>query len=126
MFVRTIYMVGDPAKVEETLEAMRTEGLQMLSQQPGYTGMGLFTDREMGKISIGAWWETEKALWDSFEALRERREAILGRFSHAPTIDVWEVAAFEPIDRPQPGAGFRLTRVIPTPHEVGLLEAVCT
>ncbi|MFC5910126.1 antibiotic biosynthesis monooxygenase [Streptacidiphilus monticola] len=121
MFVRTVYMVGDPAKVEDSLEALRTEGRQMLSEQPGYAGMGLFTDRELGKISIGSWWTSEQAMQDSFEALRERRDALLGRFSHSPTIDTWEVAAFEPIDRPGPGCGFRLTRLEFDPMDADLV-----
>src|SRR5262249_44747087 len=61
MYVRTTYATGDPARIESSLELLRREAPDLLAQTPGYRGFGLFADREMGKISMGSWWESEQA-----------------------------------------------------------------
>ncbi|MBS2963519.1 hypothetical protein KGA66_10710 [Actinocrinis puniceicyclus] len=120
MFVRTVYAVGDPQKLDAAIEALRSEGRAMLSEQPGYRGMGLFADREQGKLSIGTWWESEKARQDSDEALRTRRAQLLRPFATTMTIDDWEVIAAQRPGRLSAGACMRLTRLEFDPMDADL------
>lgn len=110
MFVRTVYAVGDPQKIDAAIEALSDEGRLLLAAQPGYRGMGLFAARELGKLSIGTWWESEKARRESDEALRTRRAELLRPFATALTIDDWEVIASHRPEQTPSGACLRLTR----------------
>ncbi|MCZ0982632.1 antibiotic biosynthesis monooxygenase [Streptomyces diastatochromogenes] len=121
MYVRTIYAIGDPAKVDACVDALREEAPRALAGQPGYRGFALFTDRELGKVLTGSWWESEQALRNSDEQLRERRAAMLAPFANTVTVDSWEAAVFTPPVQVGPGAGFRLTRFEIDPSGADLL-----
>ncbi|MET7622790.1 antibiotic biosynthesis monooxygenase, partial [Streptomyces sp. NPDC005408] len=121
MYVRTTYATGDPAKIDECLDALRAEAPKLLADQPGYRGFSLFADREIGKILMGSWWESEQARQNSDDHLKERRAALLAPFAHTVTVDNWEAAVFTPSPQVQPGAGFRLTRFDVDPSNVDLL-----
>jgi len=121
MFVRTIYAVGDPAKLDTAVEALSGEGRELLARQPGFRGMGLFVDREMGKLLAGTWWESERARQDSDEALRARRAAMLTPFATAVAVDNYEVAAFHRPEQPSGGACFRLSRLEFEPADADLV-----
>ncbi|GAA1091813.1 MULTISPECIES: antibiotic biosynthesis monooxygenase [Kitasatospora] len=110
MYVRTLYATGDPARIDEALDALRAEAVGLLTDRPGYRGYGLFADRTVGKIAMGSWWESEQAQQDSDEALKARRAALLAPFAGTVTVDVWEAAAFSPPAPAAPGAGFRMVR----------------
>jgi len=120
MFVRTVYAVGDPQKIDAAIEALKDEGRMLLAAQPGYRGMGLFADRELGKLSIGTWWDSEKARQDSDDALRTRRAEILHSFATAMTIDNWEVIAAQRPEQPPSGAYLRLSRMEFDPMDADL------
>ena len=53
MYIRTMYVTGDPARIDEAVDGLTTEGQKMLSTQQGFRGLGLFVDREVGKLLIG-------------------------------------------------------------------------
>ena len=120
MFVRTVYAVGDPQKIDAAIEALSDEGRMLLAAQPGYRGMGLFADRELGKISIGTWWESEKARQDSDDALRTRRAELLHPFATAMTVDNWEVIASRRPEQVPAGACLRLSRMEFDPMDADL------
>ncbi|WP_030240713.1 hypothetical protein [Streptomyces sp. NRRL S-350] len=115
MFVRTVYATGHPGRVEQTLDGLRTEALALLTGRPGYRGFGLFADRELGKITMGSWWESRQAEQDSDQYLGDRRAGLLAPLGGTVATDVWEAAV---VARPgghraradRPGAGFRLVR----------------
>ncbi|MGW4162406.1 antibiotic biosynthesis monooxygenase [Streptomyces sp. NPDC004788] len=111
MYVRTIYMTGDPAQLDDVAESVRTEGRELLSGQQGYRGMGLFVDREVGKLLVGSWWEDEASREASFEALRERRTEMFAPFAGTMTVDNWEAAVARRSEDLGPGATFRLVRM---------------
>ncbi|MFI8961064.1 antibiotic biosynthesis monooxygenase [Streptomyces sp. NPDC053493] len=121
MYVRSIYVTGDPAKLDEVAEALRTEGRELLSGRPGYRGMGLFVDRELGKLLVGSWWEDEASREASFEALAERRNELLAPFARTVTFDAWEAAVARRADDLGPGAAFRLVRMDVEPSDIDLL-----
>ncbi|KQV11930.1 hypothetical protein ASC99_35745 [Kitasatospora sp. Root107] len=110
MYTRTTYATGDPAAIDETLGALRAEAVDLLSAQRGYRGFGLFADRQVGKIMMGSWWESEQARQDSDEQLRDRRAALLAPFAGTVTTDNWEAAALVPPGAAGQGNGFRMTR----------------
>ncbi|WP_441247268.1 hypothetical protein [Kitasatospora sp. McL0602] len=110
MYVRTIYLTGDPALVDRTVDGLRAEGVGLLATQPGYRGFSIFTDRELGKIMLGSWWETRQAERDSFTGLTGRRDALLDVFAGTVTVDVWEAAVARRGGAPA-GGGFRLVRI---------------
>jgi hypothetical protein len=121
MFVRTIYAVGDPAKIDTAVEALKGEGRTPLVQQVGFRGMGLFVDRELGKLLTGTWWDSEKARKDSDDALRDQRMAILMPFTTSVAVDDYEVVADHRAETPQPGAGFRMSRMEFDPFDADLV-----
>ncbi|AJF67085.1 antibiotic biosynthesis monooxygenase [Streptomyces vietnamensis] len=121
MYVRSIYATGDPAALDGVAEALRTEGRELLSAQPGYRGMGLFVDRELGKLLVGSWWEDEASREASFEKLSKRRDELLSPFAQTAAIDNWEAAVARRAEDLGPGAAFRLLRMDVEPSDVDLL-----
>ncbi|WP_354644418.1 hypothetical protein [Kitasatospora camelliae] len=110
MHLRTVYATGDPALIDSALDALTAEAPGLLAPQPGYQGFGLFADRELGKIVMGSWWETEEDQQASDLRLRDRRTALLGPFASSIATDVWEAAVYTPPARLGAGAGFRMLR----------------
>ncbi|WP_035849274.1 antibiotic biosynthesis monooxygenase [Kitasatospora azatica] len=122
MYTRTIYATGDPAKMDGAVEALRTEGPRLLSGQPGFLGLSVFVDRELGKLLVGSWWETEQARQASDDAIREERAALFKPYVTTFALDNWEAAvAVRPATLPQPGAGFRMGRLEFDPSDADLL-----
>ncbi|MFF0437535.1 antibiotic biosynthesis monooxygenase [Streptomyces sp. NPDC004327] len=111
MYVRTIYMTGDPAQLDDVAESVRSEGRELLSGQRGYRGMGVFVDRTVGKLLVGSWWEDEASRQASEEALRARRTEMFAPFSRTGAIDNWEAAVARRREDVGPGATFRLARL---------------
>lgn len=121
MYVRTIYATGDPAELDGAADALSTEGRAMVSELPGYRGMGLFVDRELGKLLVGSWWEDEQSRHDSDERLRKRRAELLAPFARTVAVDNWEAAVARRAKDLGPGAWFRLVRMEAEPSDVDQL-----
>ncbi len=121
MYVRSIYATGDPAKLDGVAEALRTEGRELLSAQPGFRGMGLFADRELGKLLVGSWWEDEASRQASYETLSKRRAELMAPFAQTMTVDNWEAPVARRAEALGPGAGFRLVRMDVAPPDIDLL-----
>jgi heme-degrading monooxygenase HmoA len=118
MYVRLVSVTGDPDKIDHTVEQLTAEGQNLPAEQPGFLGLGIFIDREGGKLVVSTWWESEEVMRASEEALRERRGPLLAPFALTMTIETFEAVA---VRRPQvrlgPGAGFRLNRLEFAPSE---------
>ncbi|WP_405762400.1 antibiotic biosynthesis monooxygenase [Streptomyces sp. NBC_00045] len=121
MYVRSIYATGDPAELDGVAEELRTEGRELLSAQPGFRGMGVFVDREIGKLLVGSWWEDEASRQASYENLSERRAEMMAPFAQTMTVDNWEAAVARRADTLGPGAVFRLVRIDVEPSGIDLL-----
>jgi hypothetical protein len=124
MFIRTTYALGDPAKIEESLDALRNEAPKLLGDSPGYRRFGLFADREQGKILMGSWWETERDRENSEEHLADRRTTLLSPFADTANVENYEIAHYVDAGEPLPGACFRLGRFIVDPSRVDELVAM--
>ncbi|WP_412076850.1 antibiotic biosynthesis monooxygenase [Streptomyces xanthophaeus] len=121
MYVRSIYATGDPAELDGVAEALRTDGRALLSTQPGFRGMGLFADRELGKLLVGSWWEDEASRQASYENLSKRRAEMMAPFAQTVTVDNWEAAVARRAEELGPGARFRLVRMDVEPPDIDLL-----
>ena len=110
MYVRTTYVTGDPAKIDQALDGLVVEAVKLLSDQPGYRGYGLFADRELGKITMGSWWDTVAAADASNEQVRQRRAELLAPFAASLSMMTFEALAFTPEPKVEAGACFRLGR----------------
>lgn len=116
MFVRTLYITADPAEVGEALDVITKAVPGMFADQSGFQGFGLFADRTLGKILTGSWWETEQAMKDSDEKLRDRRKEML-----APFVSTMAMANLEAVAYSRPASassgGFRLQRMVFDPGQ---------
>jgi quinol monooxygenase YgiN len=110
MYVRTTYVTGDPKKIDQALDGLVVEAVKLLSDEPGYRGYGLFADRELGKITMGSWWDTIEHAQDSNEQVKQRRAELLAPFASSSTVMTLEALAFTPNPQVEAGAGFRLGR----------------
>ena len=111
MFVRSIYVTGDPAKIDIAVRALNSEGRELLEERPGYRGAGVFVDRELGKLLGVSWWESAQARHNSDEVMREHRQALLGPFAGTLSVENFEAAVVRPVQAPRVGGGMRVTRV---------------
>ncbi|MFE9559168.1 antibiotic biosynthesis monooxygenase [Streptomyces sp. NPDC006703] len=120
LYVRTIYATGDPAKLDGVLDALRSEAPGLLSQNPGYHRYGLFADREIGKILMGSWWESENDRAESDARLGERRAQLLAPFADTVTADDWEAVSYTPTLQVAPDMWLRTGQVELDPSDAPL------
>ncbi|MEU3336567.1 hypothetical protein ACWCQ1_11065 [Streptomyces sp. NPDC002144] len=121
MFVRTVYVTGDPAQVDTAIRALNSQGRDLLEERPGYRGSGVFVDRELGKLLAVSWWQTEEARRNSDEVMRERRGSLLEPFAATTAVDNYEALVFHQVRQPAQGGGLRLTRLELDPTDADLL-----
>ncbi|MEU1273701.1 hypothetical protein [Streptomyces sp. NPDC005799] len=121
MFVRTVYVTGDPAQVDTAIRALNSQGRDLLEERPGYRGSGVFVDRELGKLLAVSWWLTEEARRNSDEVMRERRGSLLEPFAATTAVDNYEALVFHQVRQPAQGGGLRLTRLELDPMDADLL-----
>jgi heme-degrading monooxygenase HmoA len=121
MFVRILYTTGDPARIDTALDRLADESPRVLGEQPGFRGVGIFADRELGKLIGISWWDSEKARDDSDSRIREWRAAVLEPFAASMSVERYEVAAFEARRPPGPGSCLRMTRLDMDPADCDLL-----
>ncbi|MFE3163915.1 hypothetical protein [Streptomyces sp. NPDC059224] len=120
MFVRTVYVTGDPARIDAAVRALNSEGRSLLEERPGYRGAGVFVDRELGKLLAVSWWGSEEARRNSDQVMRERRGPMLEPFAGTVTVENYEVAVFRSAQPPRVGGGVRTTRVEFDPSDADL------
>ncbi|MFF4037373.1 hypothetical protein [Streptomyces sp. NPDC001816] len=121
MFVRTVYVTGDPAKIDTAIRALNTEGRELLQERPGYCGAGVFVDRDLGKLLGVSWWDTAEARHNSDEVMQLRRQAMLGPFAGTLTVENFEAVVYHPLQPPRMGGGLRVTRVEFDPADIDLV-----
>jgi hypothetical protein len=106
MYARMLYAIGDPARIEDSLEGLRTEAPKLLADSTGFRHFGLLADREMGKITMSSWWETESDRAESDAHLGERRTELLTPFADSILVANAEVVAFaQSAEYPSASAG---------------------
>jgi heme-degrading monooxygenase HmoA len=118
MYARTVYAVGDPTKIDDSLEALRTEAPKLLADSPGFRSYGLFADRDLGKIAMASWWETEQDRSNSDEHLAERRTGLLTPFADSIVVNNFEVAAVGQSPQLADARAFQLGRFMIEPSRI--------
>lgn len=126
MYARTTYAIGDPARIEDALEGLRTEAPKLLADSPGFRSFGLFADRDLGKIAMGSWWETEADRAASDTHLAQRRTELLTPFADSILIGSAEVSAFSATPDLGSAGAFRLGRFLIDPGRIDELVALFT
>ena len=120
MFVRTVYVTGDPARVEAAVRALHSVGRRLLEERPEYRGAGVFVDRDLGKLLAVSWWGSEEARRNSDQVMSERRGPMLEPFAGTVCVENYEVAVFHSVQPPRAGGGMRSTRVEFDPADADL------
>jgi heme-degrading monooxygenase HmoA len=121
MFVRMMYVTGDPGGIGTVIDSLSTEGRRLVAAQPGYRGFALFADRTLGKLVLGTMWQTEQDRQNSNDALAEQRAAMLQPFASTVAVANAEVVVFDRREQPGPGAWMRLSRMDLDPADADLL-----
>ncbi|MGR6998440.1 hypothetical protein ACU686_10675 [Yinghuangia aomiensis] len=111
MHVRTTYATGDPARIDAALDGLRSEAPGLLQAQPGFRRFGLFADRDLGKILIGSWWDSDHARAASDRQLGDRRRELLAPFAATVATEEREAVSYTPAPQLGPGAGMRMGRL---------------
>jgi hypothetical protein len=101
---------GHPGKIDQALDGLLVEAVKLLSDQPGYRGYRLFADRELGKITMGSWWDSVDEAQASNEHLQQRHAELLAPFASPLALMTFEALAYTPNPQVESGAGFRLGR----------------
>ena len=111
MLVRLLYVTGDPGKIDDAISAVTKKGRELLGEQPGYHGVVVLADRELGKLVVGSFWESEQLARASDEALREQRTQLVTPFAVSQSVELYEVLTVHQARRPEAGAATRLLRL---------------
>jgi hypothetical protein len=108
-YVRTSYLTGDPADLDTSLAALKTDAPKILGDLPGYVGLSIFVDRELGKMMTASWWESPEAREASDTAIAERRAELFAPFARTVAFDRWEAPAYTADPDVEADAGFRMS-----------------
>lgn len=111
MFVRLIYVTGDPLRIDDAITAVTKQGPEMLREQSGYRGVAVLADRELGKLVVGSYWDDAQAAQRSDEVLRERRAQLLAPFAASMSVELYEIAVAHQARQPGAGAATRVLRL---------------
>ncbi|WP_439676327.1 hypothetical protein [Embleya sp. MST-111070] len=120
VYVRTTYATGDPARIDAALDGISREAPGLLRGQSGYHRFGLFADRELGKILMGSWWDSENAMTQSDGNLGDRRRELLKPFASTVTTEAWTTVSYTPAPQLAPGATLRMGRLGFAPSNASL------
>lgn len=119
MYARVVRVAGDPAKVDDGIDAYRSRVPSALREQDGYAGARLMVNRETGTGMSISYWQDEQTLRASDSAISGVRDETVSRFgASTPPSENYEVAVQH---RPQPteqGNWVRLTTLEGDPGKV--------
>jgi heme-degrading monooxygenase HmoA len=109
MYARVLRVTGDPAKVDDGIEAYRSRAAAALKEQGGYAGARLLIDRETGAGMSITFWQDEQTLRASEAALAGVSGDTMSRFgAGAPVVENYEVVVQH---RPQPTEAGNFVRI---------------
>jgi heme-degrading monooxygenase HmoA len=109
MYARVLRVTGDPAKVDDGIEAYRTRAAAALKEQGGYAGARLLIDRETGAGMSITFWQDEQTLRASEAALAGVSGDTVSRFgAGVPVVENYEVVVQH---RPQPTEAGNFVRI---------------
>lgn len=87
MHARLVTIQGDPSKVDDAVDRVRSDVMPVLQGVDGFKGFTLMVDRESGTMVGTSYFESREALHASEQAVRGSRNAA-AQAAGAPDPDV--------------------------------------
>jgi len=119
MYARVVRVTGDPAKVDDGIDAYQARVPSALRELDGYAGARLMVNRETGTGMSISFWQDEQTLRASDSAISGVRDETVSRFgATTPASENYEAAVQH---RPQPteqGNWVRVTSLEGDPAKV--------
>jgi heme-degrading monooxygenase HmoA len=83
----------DPARVDEAVAQLESEGVPRLKELDGFKGLTFMGDRDSGQVIAVGFWESEERLEASADAVQEVRQRVAetGGASGEPSVEKYEV-----------------------------------
>jgi heme-degrading monooxygenase HmoA len=92
MHARVTTLDMEPANVDQVRDRLEAEDVPEFKKLDGFKGMTLLTDRQSGKTVAITFWETEDALRQSEEAVKDARQRAAERGGGGePQVERFEV-----------------------------------
>jgi hypothetical protein len=110
MHARLTMVKGDPGKIDDLVAFVDNDVRPLVEAQPGSRGMALFVDRGTGEGGVASFFDSAEAMANSAPKVAGVREKAVDLMNGAATVETFEVAAFQRLEMPGPGAWLRLTR----------------
>jgi quinol monooxygenase YgiN len=111
MFVRISSITGDPAKLGEGIKHIEEVSRPAVEATPGNKGFAVFADEKAGTVLAASYWDTKKALDDSYGSLTSTRQSAAARTGGSVSSESYEVAVAMRNSWPKSGAVIRLVRL---------------
>jgi hypothetical protein len=93
MYARVTTAQGSPERVDESLQAIREQGIPVFRQQAGFQHAYFLIDRGSGKGIALTLWDSREALQQAEAALNQMRGQVAQATQlQQPTTEVYEVA----------------------------------
>lgn len=100
MYARVLRVTGDPAKIDDGIEAYTSRAAPAFKEQDGYAGARLLINRKTGAGMSITFWHDEETLRASESALSNVRGDTMSRFgAQAPASENYELVVQ---NRPKP------------------------
>jgi heme-degrading monooxygenase HmoA/limonene-1,2-epoxide hydrolase len=111
MHARINMLSGDPDRLDETIRYLEGTVKPHVEAQHGNRGLACLVNADLGTCVVGSYWDTLDAMTSSEQAVQVSRKEVVERMQGTVTVEHYEVPVFVRKNRPQAGAGVRLTRL---------------
>jgi heme-degrading monooxygenase HmoA/predicted ester cyclase len=118
MHVRINMLAGDPARLGEATRYLEGTVRPHVEAQHGNRGLACLTNADLGVCVVASYWDTLEAMTTSEQAVQVSRKELTELLRGTVTVEHYEVPVFVRRNRPQGGAGVRLTRVDCAPASI--------
>jgi heme-degrading monooxygenase HmoA/predicted ester cyclase len=111
MHVRMNMLAGDPARLDDATRYLEGTVRPHVEAQHGNRGLAFLTNEGLGVCLVASYWDTHDAMTASEQAVQVSRKEMTELIGGTVTVEHYEVPVFVRRNRPQAGAGVRLTRL---------------
>jgi steroid delta-isomerase-like uncharacterized protein len=111
MHARMNMLAGDPARLDETIRYMEGTVRPHVEAQHGNRGLACLVNADLGTCVVASYWDTLDAMTSSEQAVQVSRKEVAERLRGTVTVEHYEVPVFVRRNRPQAGAGVRVTHL---------------
>lgn len=110
MYARLTLHTADPARLDEVIDHYQDDVVGVFSHEPGYRGMSILVNDDLGVLLVEAYWATDKEM-RSNDATFVRPVHDAAFFGATVSIEHFELANFVYVAPPPRGAAVALTRL---------------